>query len=642
MRILLVSMPFGALGRQALGLSLLKPVARAAGHHCDVRYLTFPFAELAGHGHYRWLHEEAPYTAFAGDWAFTEALYGPRPEADSSYLNQILRGAWKLNDDAIRRVQTVRAAAGPFLDWCLHAIDWTAYDAVGFTSTFEQNIASLALARRLKQHHPQLITIFGGANWEGEMGLELHRQFPFVDYVCGGEAEISFPALLHRLEHRQPLDGVPGLVFRRGSQSIHTGNPDRLERLDDLPEPDYSDYFRDLNESTLAAEVTPALLFESSRGCWWGAKSHCTFCGLNGAGMAFRSKSPARALNELASLVQRWQTTMVAAVDNILDMSYFREFLPGLARRQLGLEIFYEVKANLTRRQLRLLKEAGVNRIQPGIESLSDHILQLMRKGTTGLQNIQLLKWCRDYGIQADWNLLYGFPGETREDYQAMLDLLPAIRHLAPPTACGPLRLDRFSPYHSHPERYGLSNLRPLEAYPHLYPFASPEALTRIAYYFDFDYAPGQDPTSFSEPVRAWCAQWHAAPDPGTLTAVRRPDGSLGLLDTRSARVSPGIILTGLAQRVHEYCDAAHSLSAIIRETGGAEADVRAILDQAVACRFMITDGARYLSLAQATRPLRREWEERLPAPPPPPANPFLLTSISAIPQGSHHADPRS
>ena len=47
-----------------------------------------------------------------------------------------------------------------------------------------------------------------------------------------------------------------------------------------------------------------------------------------------------------------------------------------------------------------------MRRIQPGIESLSDHVLKLMRKGTTALQNIQLLKWCREYGVQPEWNLL--------------------------------------------------------------------------------------------------------------------------------------------------------------------------------------------------------------------------------------------
>jgi hypothetical protein len=219
-----------------------------------------------------------------------------------------------------------------------------------------------------------------------------------------------------------------------------------------------------------------------------------------------------------------------------------------------------------------------------------------------------------------------------------MLEILPSIRHLTPPSACGPLRLDRFSPYHSHPERYGLRNLRPQAAYHHLYPFAG-EALSRIAYYFDFDYAPGEDPSAYSEQVRAYCEQWRATPDPGTLTAVRRPDGSLGLLDTRSGRVSSGLIVNGLAQRIYEFCDAAHSLPGIVRETGATEADVRPILDHAVANRFMVTDGTRYLSLAQATRPLRRQWEDR-----PSPAvhsssSPFSLIAISATSLGNSHVN---
>lgn len=124
MKILLLSLPFGALGRQALGLSLLKPLLRAHGHHCDVRYLTFPFAELVGHDHYRWLHDEAPYTAFAGDWAFTEALYGARPAADARYFEEVLTGTWHLSEASLQRVRRVRAAAAPFLRWCLDAIDW--------------------------------------------------------------------------------------------------------------------------------------------------------------------------------------------------------------------------------------------------------------------------------------------------------------------------------------------------------------------------------------------------------------------------------------------------------------------------------------------------------------------------------------
>src|SRR5262245_3308028 len=254
--------------------------------------------------------------------------------------------------------------------------------------------------------------------------------------------------------------------------------------------------------------------------------------------MRFRSKSPALALEQLTGLVDHWRITTVEAVDNILDMDYFEEFLPGLAQRNLGIRVFYEVKANLSRRHLKLLAASGVSRIQPGIESMSDQVLRLMRKGTTALQNIQLLKWCLEYEISAEWNLLYGFPGETKEAYQEMLELLPVIRFLPPPYACGPLRLDRFSPYFDHPDQFGVQNIRALSTYRYLYPFPQ-DALRNIAYYFDFDYAPDRDPRGFADDVIRYAREWKQNPESGTLTAQRCADGSLLLTDTRRGATIP-------------------------------------------------------------------------------------------------------
>src|SRR5262245_59719016 len=88
-KVLLVSMPYGALERPALGLSLLKPALAEAGISCDVRYLNFTFAELLGLDRYKWISGELPYTAFAGDWTFTHLLYVERPAADKRYLEEI-------------------------------------------------------------------------------------------------------------------------------------------------------------------------------------------------------------------------------------------------------------------------------------------------------------------------------------------------------------------------------------------------------------------------------------------------------------------------------------------------------------------------------------------------------------------------
>jgi hypothetical protein len=81
------------------------------------------------------------------------------------------------------------------------------------------------------------------------------------------------------------------------------------------------------------------------------------------------------------------------------------------------------------------------------IESLSDNILKIMRKGATVLTNINLLKWCCHYGIDVNRNMLLLFPGETDEDYRSQTALFPLLTHLPPPGSCENIWFERFSPY---------------------------------------------------------------------------------------------------------------------------------------------------------------------------------------------------
>ncbi len=612
-RVLLISMPFGALDRPALGISLLKANLQRQGYDCDIRYFTFTFAEHIGFETYQWITNELPYTAFVGDWLFTSSLYGERSTLDQQYISDILQQEWRMNNNGIQRLLQCRSAILRFIDSCMQTVLWDEYGLVGFTSTFVQNIASLALAKRIKQQYPEIKILFGGANWEEEMGLELHRQFHFVDYVCSGEGDVSLPKLVQQIFQQQTksLETIRGIVYRSNQgESISTGGADPIHDLDSLPIPDFSDYFNRLDQSTVGSQIIPQLLMETARGCWWGAKSHCKFCGLNGNSIAFRSKNPTRAIEELFELVNQWKIDLVGVVDNILDMQYFKSMLPELAERNQHIKLFYEVKANLSREQLSLLKQAGVYRIQPGIESLSDRILALMGKGTTALRNIQLLKWCKEYEIGVDWNMLYGFPGEIQQDYDQILRLFPAMRFLGAPTGYGSIRLDRFSPYFDHANDYGLINVRALSPYRYLYPF-SDRSLNRIAYYFDFDYHPTVDPTGYAQPVIAYVQHWQHFPELGSLRAIDQPSGTLLLLDTRSDAYFPQVKLEGLERCAYQYCDKVHSLSSIMRhlqtlfpEVECSETAVKGFLESLVVNNLMVTDGKNYLSLALGLEPL--------------------------------------
>ena len=488
LRVALINMPWARVDTPSIQCGLLASIARNAGHRCTVHYLNVELAALIG---------SKPYTGIAeaggerlhqfGEWLFSYAAFGDiRSEAEYHAEFPDVEEVW---DDAtgegLERVSVLRREVLPeWLARCADTVDWDSYDVVGFSSTFLQNTASLALGRILKERFPELVQVYGGANFDGEMGAEYLRAIPWIDHVVTGEGDNAFPALLHRIAAEDPA-GVPGVRSRHTTEP--TGDSVRTQDLDTLPTPDYTEYFESLRRHGTTAVVGDApvkLLVEFARGCWWGQKHHCTFCGLNALGMGFRPKTGERAMDELDRLLADHPVTHVEAVDNILDMKHLNTLCTALADRHWDVDIFYEVKANLTREQLTVLKRAGINRIQPGIESLSTHVLDLMRKGATKLINIRLLKWATYHGITPDWNILSGFPGETDADYAEQARLVPLLYHL-PPAACGgKLWLERFSPYYTD-SSFGISNVRPRGCYQFLYPDTLDHS--KIAYYFDYD-----------------------------------------------------------------------------------------------------------------------------------------------------------
>jgi ribosomal peptide maturation radical SAM protein 1 len=598
-RVLLVSMPFVSISTPSIGISILKSVLDGHGIPCDLRYANLRFAEWVGFETYSVLDERVSDALFAGDWLFAQHLFGDRLELDV-YAETLRVNTTKAE---YTRIMEARSAVAPFLDACLDEFRIDDYDVIGFTTTFEQNLASLAASRLIKDRWPEKAIVFGGGNCEGEMGRELHRSFPWIDYVCSGEGEHSFPLLIEAIAAGREPVGIPGIIHRRHGGSVDNGAAQPITDMNAVPPPNYDEYFAAIGRSPVGPSVHPALLIETSRGCWWGAKAHCTFCGLNGATMNFRSKDASRVLDELEGFRSRYPTTRVVAVDNILDMRYFRDVLPQLRDRQLGLSLFYETKANLSKEQVKLLRDAGVLAIQPGVESLSTHVLQLMRKGVSALQNIQLLKWCKQYGVTVAWNLLYGFPGETAADYVSISRTLESLWHLPPPHSVGAVRMDRFSPYFNQAATFGLVNVRPMEMYRLLYPLPQ-ERLRNLAYFFEFDHPDGRAPAAYLGDIEPKVDQWRKA-GACSLTAVRGTSAQLVVTDTRPNAVHRRVVMNGVQREVYELCDGRRRLQGIVRSIaeryavdGAFELWLRDFLAQMVEWRLMVNEEDEYLSLA--------------------------------------------
>ena len=585
MEVCLVSMPFADVQRPSIALGLLKAALARADIESEVVYGNFHFAESIGLVAYDAM-QSAPTDHLIGEWCFSNLLFPDAPENDEEYLNLVLeircQGFPPELHERIDLMRWVRAQAADHVAWLAHKIVARAPRIVGCSSVFQQHCASLALLKQIRQLSPDTVLVMGGANCEGEMGRQTLKSFPWVDCVVSGEADEIFAELcqilLERGRNVEPSVLPHGAMARGLSNSklpiVSSAPPDvpRLvvRDLDALPVPDYHDYFSALKSSTLSDLVQPELVAESSRGCWWGERSHCTFCGLNGSGMKHRSKSPGRVLTEISHLTEAYGELRIQFVDNILDMSYFKTVLPRLAALREKHSFFYETKSNLKREEVRLLAEAGVRWIQPGIESLDDNVLRLIGKGCTTMLNLQLLKWSCEFGIHTDWNMLCGLPGEVDDWYSEMAAWLPAIFHLQPPSGLNRVRFDRFSPYQMHPEQFGLI-LEPSRAYNYVYPLPT-EALMHLAYSFEAKSCDlhvhravheqrGQ--RKLQEVLQQWNYVWHTA---RPVLRVHDEGTRLQIMDTRPASRQHTWTTGELEAEVYRACDSARTRAAVIRE----------------------------------------------------------------------------
>lgn len=615
--VILISTPFAPITVPSIGLSLLKAAMDRIGVSSRLLYFNLSFASMIGEDAYRSICEETDTTFLAGEWVFAEDLSGPQcTSAPAEYIDNILRqkACNDLRDDplipavdesTINEMLHARTLVDSFMNECVRKVLSYNPRIVGLTSVFQQNVAALTLARRLKIANPNLHVVFGGGNCEGVMGRELIRQFSFVDIVVSGEADAIFPTIVSTIlkgEEVTDSDAVFTQAGQRSSECINTSGVSPIQNLDELPFPDYDDYFEQIDTLFAEPDFEQTVLVETARGCWWGAKHHCTFCGLNGTSMAFRSKSPGRAISEIIRLAEKYPGKPIHAVDNILDMKYFSDVLPGLMEHQVNLHLSYEVKSNLTRQQLTLLKQAGIASIQPGIESFSDNVLNIMRKGVTGLQNIQLLKWCAELGITPTWNLIWGFPGESCEDYRQMEAVVPLLTHLHPPYATARIRLDRFSPNYERAAELGFSSVAPYPSYSYVYPTLSQAALNNLAYFFTYEYASPRDVTGYTSPIANAVRKWVDCHETSKFICFRKDD-RLIVWDSRPVSRQRLAILEGFERFCYEACDGVTSALQISRNLArqGISRDLQEIektLTNFCENGLAVTDGGRYLALA--------------------------------------------
>ena len=390
-----------------------------------------------------------------------------------------------------------------FVEDAVRAIASLPYAIIGCTARIGQTNCSVALLNGLKRLRPELITLMGGANCQGEMAEGVLSLTPSLDYVFSGESEIAFGQFLDEYTTRS----LPKERVLRGAP---------LPELDSQPLLDYAPYFEQVRQFLGAdAPPQPFVWYETSRGCWWGERQKCAFCGRNNESIAFRQKSPEKVFDDLRELKLRYPDVSVAMTDNIMPFAYARDLLPRLAATQETPPIaMYYAKPNLSLRDMIAAQQAKIGRFIPGIETLSNRLLKLLNKGATVKNNLQFLRHGRAVEIDVHWFLLWGIPGDRAADYEEMFALLPLIRHFQPPIALFCVHLERNSAYLNAPERHSITRLRPWNVYRMIYPAEAD--IEKLASFFVGDY-PGESLEQpeiiarLSDEVTRWRQSWTTA-----------------------------------------------------------------------------------------------------------------------------------
>lgn len=579
----------------------------------------------------RWISLET-YRLIADSWAINEFIFTgllddgfdsrQRASLETFLFETADRGVhsrYRTATQLAELIETLRESVAPdFVEDCVDRILAARPKVVGFTCLFDQIMASLSVARRLREREPAIRVIFGGYALHGPAGATVARAFPWIDAIVIGDGETAIVPLVRQLIERLFVSQERPIVWNASSADMET-----------VPVPIYDDWFGQLESLASREQIqitTKVLPVESSRGCWWGERIHCVFCGIDDESMSYRHKSSDATLKMLRILRDRYGEHTFRFSDYIMPKSYYRELLPALAVEQPSFSLHSEVKSYHPPERIQLFATAGYREIQPGIESFSTDVLKRMDKGAKGIQNVSLLKAAYCCSVVVDYNLLYGLPGDEAFEYERLLEQIPTIYHLNPPVSRTEVIVTRFAPLQVDPARFGLDPPRHHKCYDVLFSeeflTSSSFSLNDYAYYFERNFEYNSKLRILYAELVLQVEHWKEQHRERFVRLSYEPidSGRLAFIDTRFS-MEDKFVATELASRVYRVVDrqptartrAFHEL-----ETQMSIAEFDLALDELRSRRLVWSDGELLLGLAIqgeiADRHEASGWARRWPA----------------------------
>jgi ribosomal peptide maturation radical SAM protein 1 len=498
----------------------------------------------------------------------------------------------------------------------LSSLDWQDYDLVGLSICFGQLTSSLYFIHQIKQNAPSLKVVVGGSACAGDLGRSLLDLFSEIDFVISGEGELPLVHLINWLSHsdgKRDPDPTPGLLGRNDNAGSDTQMFSQLPELDQLPMPDYADYFSLLHSLEPKKVFIPKLPMEISRGCWWGknmgGQTHrgCTFCNLNIQWQGYRAKTHEKVVSEVDALTDKYQILSVSFMDNLLPSKGLEELFEKIAQLKKDLRLFAEIRATTSLDELSAMAAAGMREIQVGIEALSTSLLKKIRKGTSAIQNLEIMKNCESPGLpDLNSNIILEFPASEQRDVEETLVNLEFALPFRPLKGI-PFWLGYGSPVWQDPTSYGLKRVHNHPLYAKLFP---PEIFKELRLIIQGYHGGLRHQQRLWRPVKHRLEEWKTAysqlhQNPGSDPILSYQDGGSFLIIRQQRYGADDMThrLKGTSRKIYLFCETNRSMSQILANFPGfGEEKVRPFLHMMVDKRLMFREGERHLSLAVPIR----------------------------------------
>jgi hypothetical protein len=387
------------------------------------------------------------------------AFYREIAEQDRKYWSEDYNDLWFSDDLPAELWSRYEKSLRGYLDRMLEGIQPL---LVAFSVNVSTRAFSIFAARYIKSRRPELPILFGGVDcFPKEHGKRFlgPGSDRYCDIICQGEAEISLPRFLDELAARGSWKtSVPGFAYYDGDRLIDTGDTELPTLREKLPAPAY-DLF-DLSQYTSAGSIP----FFLTRGCVYS----CHFCSEKPNFKRFRSRAAEEAVEELRAVLphvrQHTSCPTINLSDSILngDMRMLRRFVDLILEHGLNFQWGGQAHIHplMTTEFIQKLARSGFSSVFWGIETGSQHVVDLMNKRYQQADARRILRDCSRAGIAQHIPIILGFPGESPEDVAETIEFmleykdLPGCHvHLPCQTVVRP-----NSPLHTHYEEYGLAN----------------------------------------------------------------------------------------------------------------------------------------------------------------------------------------